>query len=252
MSMEMEWFDLEIRICDTAQQLGESAAKHVAGVLRECIAANGGARIVLSTGASQFETLDALRGEDIDWQKVEMFHLDEYVGLPETHNASFRKYLKERFLAHVDMGKVHFVDGTLEGMRQLSEEVRRMPVDIALIGIGENAHIAFNDPPADFDTREAFIVVDLDESCKRQQVGEGWFASVEDVPRQAVSMTVHQILQCRRIVSCVPRGVKAAAMRALLAAPGPDRNVPASVLKAHGDFILYMDRDSAGEVLTLS
>jgi glucosamine-6-phosphate deaminase len=163
--------------------------------------------LVLSTGASQFETLDALVKSEVDWSKVEMFHLDEYVNLPESHVASFRKYLKERFINKIPLGKVHLISGeeNIQNMSQkLSVEIRKEPIDLALIGIGENAHIAFNDPPADFETKEAYIVVNLDENCKKQQVREGWLATVEDVPKQAISMTVHQILQSKVIISCVP------------------------------------------------
>lgn len=242
---------MEIRICKDCNALGQSAAAHVAQVLRDCIAKKGHARIVLSTGASQFETLDALTKEpDIKWDCVEMFHLDEYVDLPITHGASFRKYLQERFVDKVaPMAAVHFVDGTREGIAKLTEEIRKSPVDIGLIGIGENGHIAFNDPPADFDTKEAYIVVNLDERCKRQQMGEGWFATIDDVPKQAVSMTAYQIMQCERIVSCVPHKVKAEAIKNTLKAEEVTNLVPATLLKTHKDFILYLDEDSASGIL---
>lgn len=242
---------MEIRICNTSEDLGRSAAKHIAQVLRDAISEKGSARIVLSTGASQFDTLKALVEEPgICWDCVEMFHLDEYVGLPESHGASFRKYLKERFVAKVGKLKAaHFVDGTADCIARLTEEVRREPIDIGLIGIGENGHIAFNDPPADFDTKEAYIIVDLNERCKQQQMGEGWFATIDDVPKQAVSMTAYQIMLCRRIVSCVPYAVKAEAVRNTLFATETTNTVPATLLKEHADFILYLDTDSAAEIL---
>ena len=242
---------MEIRICKDSKALGKSAAKHVAQVLRNCIAEQGYARIVLSTGASQFDTLSALVEEPgIQWDCVEMFHLDEYVDLPITHVASFRKYLQERFVDKVaPLAAVHFVDGTQEGIQALTEEIRKKPVDIGLIGIGENGHIAFNDPPADFDTKEAYIIVNLDEKCKKQQMGEGWFATIEDVPRQAVSMTPYQIMQCKRIVSCVPHKVKAEAIRNTLKAEATTNMVPATLLKEHEDFILYLDENSASGIL---
>ena len=239
---------MEIRICKNPAELGASAAKHVAGVLNQCIAEKGCARIVLSTGASQFDTFANLVKQDVDWSMVEMFHLDEYVDLPETHGASFRKYLKEKFVDLVaPLKAVHFVDGTVEGIAKLTEELRSAPIDIGLIGIGENGHIAFNDPPADFDTKEAYIVVNLNDTCKQQQVGEGWFATPDDVPKQAVSMTVHQILQCERIVSCVPYKVKANAIKATLSSDVTN-TVPATIMKGHKDFILYVDYDSAAQV----
>lgn len=242
---------MEIRICKDSKALGKSAAAHVAQVLRECIAEQGYARIVLSTGASQFDTLSALVEEkNIDWSKVEMFHLDEYVNLPITHIASFRKYLQERFVDKVaPLAAVHFVDGTAESIKKLTEEIREKPIDIGLIGIGENGHIAFNDPPADFDTEEAYIIVNLDERCKRQQMGEGWFETIDDIPKQAVSMTPYQIMQCKRIVSCVPHSVKADAVKKTVLTNETTNLIPATLLKEHEDFILYLDENSAAEII---
>jgi len=242
---------MEIRIAKDRYALGASAAKYVAGVLREVIETKGCARIVLSTGASQFDTLEALTKEPgIAWDKVEMFHLDEYVDLPKTHQASFRKYLQERFVDKVaPLKTVHFVDGTEAGIADLTAELRKAPIDIGLIGIGENGHIAFNDPPADFDTKEAYIIVNLDDACKRQQMGEGWFATIDDVPKQAISMTPYQIMQCERIVSCVPYAVKAEAVKKTLHADTVTNLVPATLLKTHPDFILYLDMESAAGIL---
>ena len=242
---------MEIRICKNSEELGKSAAKQVAHILKDCIAEKGSARIVLSTGASQFDTIKALVKEPgIKWECVEMFHLDEYVDLPETHGASFRKYLKERFVEKVGTLKAaHFVDGTKECIAKLTEEIRKSPIDIGLIGIGENGHIAFNDPPADFDTKEAYIIVNLDERCKKQQMGEGWFATIDDVPKQAVSMTCYQIMQCQRIISCVPYKVKAEAIENTLKAKEVTNMIPATLLKTHPDFILYVDEDSAAGIV---
>ena len=242
---------MEIRICKNSEQLGISAAKHVAEVLKKCIAEKGSARIVLSTGASQFDTIKALVEEPgIKWECVEMFHLDEYVDLPVTHVASFRKYLQERFVDKVGTLKaVHFVDGTKECIAKLTEEIRKSPIDVGLIGIGENGHIAFNDPPADFDTKEAYIIVNLDERCKKQQMGEGWFATIDDVPKQAVSMTTYQIMQCQRIISCVPYKVKAEAVENTLKSKEVTNMIPATLLKTHPDFILYVDEDSAAGIV---
>ena len=241
---------MEIRICENPDALGKSAAAFVAEALREIIKKKGYARIALSTGASQFDTLKHLVCEDVDWSKVEMFHLDEYVDLPETHPASFRKYLKERFVEKVGaLRAVNFVDGTREGIAALTERIKSEPIDIGLIGIGENTHIAFNDPPADFNTEESYIVVDLDEACRRQQLGEGWFPTLDDVPRQAVSMTVSQIMKCEKIVSCVPYAVKADAVMKTLTTKETTNLVPATMLKTHPDFTLYIDSDSARKVL---
>ena len=240
---------MEIRISRTPEQLGQSAARHAAYLLNQAIAERGEARLLLSTGASQFEALRALVKENVQWDKVTMFHLDEYVGLPETHIASFRKYLKERFISLVPLKAAWLVDGTREGIARITEELRKAPIDVGLIGIGENSHIAFNDPPADLETKESYIIVDLDERCKQQQCGEGWFASVDEVPKQAVSMTVYQILQCRTILSIVPHAVKAEAVYKALYAP-QDAWTPASQLRTHPDWTLYLDRDSAEKILT--
>jgi glucosamine-6-phosphate deaminase len=234
-------------------ELGARAAGFAAGKLNEAIRQKGEARLVVSTGSSQFETLQSLIKENIDWEKVEVFHLDEYIGLSVTHPASFRKYLNERFISHIKIKKFHSVDveGNIENrIRYLTSEIRKKPVDLGLIGIGVNGHIAFNDPPADFSTREAYIIVNLDEECRMQQVNEGWFKSIDDVPAQAVSMTPWQIMQCRTIVSCVPHKVKAVAVKNTLINRLTEI-VPATMLKQHPDFHLFLDNNSASEIIPL-
>ena len=240
---------MKLYIAQTKEDLGKAAAKKIAERLTQAIAEKGEARIVLSTGMSQFETFEALLQEDVAWEKVTMFHLDEYVALPESHIASFRKYLKERFVSKVNLKEAVFVDGegdVEENIRMLTRRIREQEVDVGVIGIGENAHIAFNDPPADFESEEAYWVVTLDEKCRKQQVGEGWFAGVEDVPKQAISMTPYQIMQCKCIISPVPRPVKEWAVAAVLKAEIVDPMVPATLLKTHEDFHLFVDRDSVG------
>ncbi|MBR6807327.1 MAG: 6-phosphogluconolactonase [Clostridia bacterium] len=238
---------MKIVVSKDAKALGCNAADYIAELINEAIAAKGEARIILSTGASQLTTIEPLIERDIDWSKVTMFHLDEYVDLPETHIASFRKYLKERFIQKINLKAAHLVDGTVEGIAALTAELRSAPIDVGLIGIGENAHIAFNDPPADFDTKEAYIVVNLNDTCKMQQVGEGWFATIDDVPKQAVSMTVYQILQCEQIVSCVPYAVKANAVRDTLENDKTNL-IPATIMKGHKNFALFVDEDSFSKV----
>lgn len=230
-----------ITISPTPQELGFHAAALAAQKLGEALARKETARLVLSTGASQLDTIEALLQTGVDWSRVEMFHLDEYVGLPITHKASFRKYLQERFVRRVPLRAAHWVEDSADCIPALTKEIRKAPVDVGLIGIGENAHIAFNDPPADFDDDAAYKVVTLDAACRRQQVGEGWFASVDEVPTQAISMTVRQILRCETIISCVPYAVKANAIARTLAAPKPDGMVPASILKTHADISLFVD-----------
>lgn len=244
---------MRIHVFKTAEEMGADAARLIADRLNAAIAAQGSARLLLSTGASQFETVAALTQQEVAWNRVTMFHLDEYVGLPETHIASFRKYLRERFAEKVPLGEAVFVSGEGDVAANIAYLTRRLaeaPIDVAAIGIGENGHVAFNDPPADFDTEESYIVVNLDERCKRQQVGEGWFASVDDVPKQAISMTVRQMLRARVIVSVVPRAVKADAVQKTLAQP-VNSLLPATVLKTHPDWHLYLDAASAASFLRL-
>ncbi len=241
---------MKVHVFDTPEQLAAEAANRGVELLRKAVKDKGSARVMLSTGASQFGTIAALVASDMDWSKVEMFHLDEYVDLPESHPASFRKYLKERFTSKICLKKAHFVgwEGDLDqNIRALSDEIRKAPIDVGFIGIGENAHIAFNDPPADFDTTEAFIVVTLDDACRRQQTGEGWFPDVSAVPARAITASVHQIMQCRNIISCVPFAVKADAVRKTLSESVSNR-VPASILRHHPDVAIFLDKASASLV----
>lgn len=239
---------MKVVISENAEELGKKAAERTAALLNQAIRDQGSARLLLSTGASQFTTLEALVKEDVDWSKVELFHLDEYIGLPDNHPASFVRYLKERFVEKIGtMKALHFVntkDGVDQIIEKLTRELGEGAIDVGLIGIGENAHIAFNDPPADFTCKKSYIVVHLDAVCRNQQLGEGWFPSLDAVPTSAVSMTVHQILQCRHIISSVPYGVKAKAIKNTL-----EQDVspyyPATILKEHKDAILYLDQESA-------
>lgn len=228
--------------------MSQAAARHAARALRETLARQGGARIVAATGASQFEFLEALtRAPGIDWTRVEMFHLDEYVGLPIDHPASFRKYLLERLIHKTGITRYHLLDAEHDAAavaERGGEELAREPVDVAFIGIGENGHVAFNDPPADFDTERPYLVVALDEACRRQQVGEGWFASIADVPLHAVSMSVRQILKAREIICVVPDARKAQAVKACLDGE-VSRMAPASILQTHANATVYLDLDSA-------
>ncbi len=241
---------MKVKIFESPATLGENAAAFAASLLNAAIAEKGDARLLLSTGASQFDTLKALVNEKVDWTKVTMFHLDEYVGISDTHIASFRKYLRERFTDIVKVKEAHFIktEGDLQrNLRELTAAIRQAPIDVGLIGIGENSHIAFNDPPADFGTREAFTVVDLNERCKLQQVGEGWFPTVADVPKQAVSITVHQILQSKAIISAVPHQNKAEAIKWTL--ENEVQNLyPATILKQHPQVTLFLDQRSAALV----
>jgi glucosamine-6-phosphate deaminase len=228
--------------------MSRAAARQAADALRGAIASQGFARIIAATGASQFAFLDALTAASgIDWTRVEMFHLDEYVGLPIDHPASFRKYLLERLIRKAGVGRYHLLDAEHDAAavaERVGREVARAPIDIAFVGIGENGHLAFNDPPADFETEQPYLVVTLDAACRRQQVGEGWFASIADVPQQAVSMSVRQILKSREIVCVAPDARKAEAVRACFD-DGVSPMAPASILQTHPNTVVYLDRASA-------
>lgn len=239
---------MEIRVFDDPAALAAAAAADAAGRIRAAIRARGRARIVAATGASQMAFLDALvREPGVEWDKVEMFHLDEYIGLPIDHPASFRKYLLERLIGPAGITRHHLLDGerdAAEVCREVGALIREEPVDVALVGIGENGHLAFNDPPADFETTDPYLVVRLDERCRLQQVGEGWFARLQDVPETAISMSVRQILDATSIVCVVPDKRKAEAVRAALEGP-VDPMTPASILQRHSDITIYLDRESA-------
>ena len=239
---------MQCSISATSQEMGKRAAEKVAELIRETVREKGKARLLVSTGQSQFEFFEEITAMDIPWESVEIFHLDEYIGLPITHPASFRKYLKERFIDKIGPAQMHYISG--EGdiaavIDEVTESIRKSPIDIGIIGIGENGHIAFNDPPADFETKAAYHVVSLDVRCRMQQVGEGWFGSLDEVPRQAISATVPQILSCRTIVSIVPHKVKAEAVRNTLEAPAVTNLIPATALREHPRWYLYLDADSA-------
>ena len=237
-----------IKIYDDKISLGRAAAEQAAVSLRNAIEDRGGARIIAATGASQFEFLDALIAmPKIDWRRVEMFHLDEYIGLPVAHPASFRKYLRERLINKTGITKYHFLDG--EGdvpsiVRKVSAELTAAPIDIAFVGIGENGHLAFNDPPANFQAEETYLIVDLDEACRRQQVGEGWFNSIADVPKRAISMSVRQILKAKEILCIVPDARKAQAVKSCFEGEISPL-APASILRSHTNTTVFLDKFSA-------
>ncbi len=237
-------------IANTKQEMGRRAAEHGADVIRKAIDARGSANIIVATGASQFEMLEALAEQpNIRWDKVTGFHLDEYVGMPITHGASFRKYLWERFISKLPLplAAFHYVNAETNPAgecKRLGELIKSHPIDVAFIGIGENGHVAFNDPPADFDTDDAYIVVELDEACRKQQQGEGWFPTLNDVPKQAISMSVKQIVMSKTIVCTVPDQRKAEAVKNSVQGPVSNR-VPASILQKHADTTSFLDKASA-------
>lgn len=240
---------MKITVSKNTRELGKVAGTEAGYLIRQAIDENGGANIILATGTSQFETLNQLVSEPgIDWRKVVMFHLDEYIGLPITSNASFRKYLKERFIDKVPgLKEAHLINGEKNAQMEcsrLGELITAHPIDVALVGIGENGHLAFNDPPADFNTMDPYIVVVLDEACRKQQWGEGWFDSIESVPKQAISMSIQQILKSKHIICSVPDSKKAEAVKNCLEQP-VNNLYPASILQLHPNCTLYLDESSA-------
>jgi len=239
---------MEIEISDDATELGKAAARLAAQVIRQSIGKKGYASLVLATGTSQFETLNYLIQEKIEWSRIIAFHLDEYIGLPEASAASFRKYIKERFLEKVTpLKEIHLINGQANPWKEcerLGDLLKKRPVDLALVGIGENGHLGFNDPPADFETSEPFIVVRLDERCRQQQLDEGWFKSFEEVPDRAITMSVWQILQSEKIICSVPESRKAKAVKDCF-----ENSIscwhPASILQSHQQCYCFLDKSSA-------
>jgi glucosamine-6-phosphate deaminase len=246
---------MQLSLHETKQQLGARAAADGAAAIRRALDARDQANVILATGASQFEMLEALvAAEGIDWSKVTAFHLDEYVGMEATHPASFRRYLKERFVEKLpaEPAAFHYLDAETDPQvecRRVGRIIAEHAIDVAFIGIGENGHLAFNDPPADFDTDEPYLVVELDEACRRQQLGEGWFATLDDVPRQAVSMSIPQIMRSATIICTVPDERKAEAVRRAVEGPVTPE-LPASILQQHPSAVLYLDPDSASLLQT--
>ena len=239
---------MKIIINDNPSRLGKAAGRMAAQTIRRVIDLNDQANIILATGTSQFETLDQLTKEDINWSKVITFHLDEYIGLPESSPASFRRYLKERFIQKVaPLKEIHLVNGEedpVKECRRLSEIIIKAPIDLALVGIGENGHLGFNDPPADFETDKPFIIVDLDEKCRKQQCGEGWFKTIDDVPKMAITMSVKQIMKSGQIICSVLDSRKAKAVKDCF--ENPVSNLfPASILQSHQNCVCFLDKSSS-------
>ncbi|MEO7192859.1 MAG: glucosamine-6-phosphate deaminase [Vicinamibacterales bacterium] len=241
---------MHIQVLEDRTALGRAAADHVARAIRRALARAGSARIIAATGTSQFELLAALPAEpDIDWSRVEVFHLDEYLGLPADHPASFSRFLLERLIRPLGIGQYHLLAGGTDTdgddvVERVTRALESAPIDLALTGVGENGHLAFNDPPADFDIEAAYLRVDLDERCRQQQVGEGWFENLAAVPKRAVTMSVRQILKAKEIICLVPDGRKAQAVMRCFG-NGVTPAAPASALLEHPRATVYLDRSSA-------
>jgi glucosamine-6-phosphate deaminase len=239
---------MKIIVRNEPVDLGREAGREAAQIIRDALKNRGFASIIVATGTSQFETLKQLTLEEVDWKAVTMFHLDEYIGLPESSPASFRKYLKERFIQKTGgLLQVHLINGEknpAEECLRLNELIVNRRIDVALLGIGENGHLGFNDPPADFETEEPFIIVNLDEKCRRQQLGEGWFERIDDVPRQAITMSIKQIMKSVRIICSVPDSRKAQAVKDCF--ENPVSNLfPGSILQQHPHCTCFLDKFSS-------
>ena len=241
---------MNLNIFKTKKSMGKAAAEKAAEILKDAINKKGEANFVIATGASQFEFLENLTNiTSINWAKTTMFHLDEYVGLSENHPASFRKYLKDRFISKVHPGHFQLIEGDTKDpekeCKRLNEIISQKEIDVAFVGIGENGHLAFNDPPADFDTEKPYIVVELDDDCRRQQLSEGWFKSFEDVPKKAISMSVEQIMKSKHIICTVPDKRKAQAVKYCFKGDEISPDCPASILKKHNNCCVFLDDQSS-------
>jgi glucosamine-6-phosphate deaminase len=237
-----------IRVFSTPAEMGGAAAEHAAQSLQALLNKQDHVRLLAATGASQIEFLDRLTAHrDLDWARVELFHLDEYIGLGIDHPASFARYIQQRILDRTGIRRHHLLDGARDPhqvVAEVSREITRAPIDLAFVGIGENGHLAFNDPPADFETEDPYLIVALDQACRAQQVAEGWFSSIDDVPQQAISISIPQLLKAREILCVVPDRRKAAAVKACLDGP-LSPSAPASALRAHPNTTIFLDADSA-------
>ena len=233
------------------QEMGEAAAQMAAKILQEVLQSKNEACFIAATGASQFEFLNALCNHDeINWKKTEMFHLDEYLDLPANHPASFRSYLKKRLVNKVKPGKVFFIQGDTSDpkyeCKRISDLISKRMIDVAFVGIGENGHLAFNDPPADFKTKEPYIVVNLDSTCRIQQFNEGWFKSIEEVPKKAITISINEIMRAKNIICTCPDKRKAVAVRNCLSDKvNISPKYPASILKNHPRVMCYLDKNSS-------
>lgn len=241
---------MTLSILKNAEEMGKAAGKKAAQILRTVIQEKGTANVILATGASQFEVLKQVLSEkDIAWDKVTMFHLDEYLGISISHPASFRKYLLDRFITVIspNLKEAFLINGENDGKKEcerLGEIIKKHPIDLAFVGFGENGHLAFNDPPANFETEEPYLVVDLDQACRQQQFGEGWFESLESVPKQAISMSINQIMKTKHIICSVPDTRKAVAVKNCLNGEISNLN-PASILQKHPNCAYFLDQNAA-------
>lgn len=244
-----------IQIYPTKRELADAAAQHAANSLGALLRKQENVRLLAATGASQIDFLERLTGcRDFDWARVELFHLDEYIGVNREHSASFARYIKQRIIEPTGIRRYHLLDGASrpqELVAEIGQEISRAPIDLAFVGIGENGHLAFNDPPADFETEEPYLIVHLDQVCRAQQVEEGWFPSIDDVPKRAITISIPQLLKAREILCIAPDRRKAEAVKSCLEGPLTPA-APASALRAHPNATIFLDADSASLLDSIS
>jgi glucosamine-6-phosphate deaminase len=244
---------IKLQIHANKKAAGEAAARAAAEALRQLDHSESGIGVVFATGASQLETLHALTSiPGLPWRKIQGFHLDEYLGMDEDHPASFRRYLRENLTRRVPMGEFFEIDGSSADPDQVRREyVQKLwaaDPQLCLLGIGENGHLAFNDPAeANFNDPDAMKVVTLDAECREQQLAEGWFKSLEEVPERALTLTISTLLKIPKLIVSVPGPRKAQSVRRTLEEP-ISTACPATILRTHPDVTLYLDRDSAAQL----
>ena len=250
--MRRDYGDLEVLIFETPGELGAAAAGAAAATIKNAVTERGVANVMFASGNSQFAFLDALTArDDVPWSDVVGLHMDEYVGMDTSHSASFARYMRERIIDVVHPKTFHCIDGTTDPRDECArytQLLRAHPLDLTCLGIGENGHLAFNDPPfADFDDPLDVKEITLDDASRRQQVGEGHFADLADVPRTAVTVTIPALLRARRVLAIVPESRKADAVARALQGP-VTTDCPASILRRARHATLYLDRASAANV----
>ena len=247
--LSLKYGELDVHVAVSNDELSAAAAEAFASAVRCALMEKAEIAVILATGNSQL-SFARIVGErdDIDWSRISILHMDEYLGMREGHPASFRRWIQENIVQRVGPKAFHGVQGDHEPVEEELERyaglLRELDPAICVMGIGENGHLAFNDPPADFETRDLIRVADLDEACRKQQVGEGHFASLEDVPHQALTLTVHALLRPETVLVLTPAARKARAVKVTLEGPVTP-SCPASILQTQPQAHLYLDQESA-------
>ena len=243
---------MSVRIFESNDMLGRAAANDLTALLSQTLSKQEKTAVIFACANSQLTFLNALKTmKGIAWNRIIIFHMDEYLGMSDQHPASFVRFLREKLVDVVHPAAFYPLPGNTKDvkteLKRYTDLMREYPPDVCILGIGENGHLAFNDPPADFNTKELIHVVDLDLACRTQQVNEDHFPTLEDVPKQALSLTVPALLAAKHLLAIVPESRKAAAIKAALKGPVTP-NCPASILRTQPHATLYLDRESAASV----